>query len=806
MTRDRRLLLLLGLLMAYGLFVVECRYHQREDATTTEARHRHRHRHESSNRRGHHELDGRKSWQEVDYEYDGDSEDPSYEDDYEVRSYYDHPRSHHRSVQKSYYNRMFEPRYPFRHHGDGYHAGSGWYDENNDRRRIPSWYNTKTHHRYRPDRTYHRPAYSRNRDVSDFDDDTEENYDYERPHRYGGADKHYERWKNSRRYASSRKDWRYRTSGYYGAKRHRMEDREDTAERGDVTRWMNDWKRRTNSSDAKYHFSKEKDDRKTEEDEDYEDHGGLEEDDKDENEDDIWKDIDDEKNEDNEEEELDNDFYKNETKPPLKTYDDIIRRLTSDDPTTPRATVKRDYRNTESNKHVKRDGHKNLKYEPRNVSRPVELVTSAPRVASTTSNYFGNKRTAENSTIKSAGHKPSRNTVGDVVKGHNRQEGKTGDTRVKTKSLEQDYDEYLNNPDNEKEDDLVKAGIEDDSPMQADVTNTDYTDDDNGGEDEVDTFTTPTTTTTTTTTTKTTVTPKPSLGQQYDYKDPRAYNSGTGAQYNGYQAKNDYPPMSAYSAEKWQTLGTHEGVKETRSNMQQYNKNGKSAEQQAAADYARKVHREGSCQWPRARVIPVGNIYPSSSITYIPHCVILHRCSDDTGCCRSDTLTCVPKHSHRVELFFFTTNVVVGGKVEKLSFYNHTECECIKRSKYDTENERPADQRVDRHQSSLPPQNMKKSPAKKPCRCPSEFKPRITMEGICQCDCHENNENCIRFKRGKGFFSLADRGCIDTYVCAVPNCEFGEYIKRTGRCPRKRDTFDAMTDYHTNIHHHRFRS
>lgn len=97
----------------------------------------------------------------------------------------------------------------------------------------------------------------------------------------------------------------------------------------------------------------------------------------------------------------------------------------------------------------------------------------------------------------------------------------------------------------------------------------DYTDDDNGEEDETDTFTTSTTTTTTTT-------PKPSLNQHYDYKDPRAYDSGTGAQYNGYQAKNDYPPMSAHSVHKWQSLGTREGVKETRSNMQQYNKNGKS--------------------------------------------------------------------------------------------------------------------------------------------------------------------------------------------------------------------------------------
>lgn len=472
MTRDRRLLLLLGLLMVYGLFVVECRYHQREDATTTEARHRHRHRHESSTRRGHHELD-RRSWQEMDYEYDGGSEDPIDEDDYETRSYYEHPRSHHRSPQKSYHSRMFEPRYPSRYH-DGYHVASGWHDENNDRRRIPSWYNMKNH-RHKSGRTYHRSAYSRNRDMSDYDDDTEEDYDYERPHRYGngGADKHRERWRNSRRYASFRRDWRNKMNGYHGARRHRLEDRGGVID-GDAARWTDDWKRRSNSSDSKYHLPKEKDERKAEEDEDYEDHGGLEEDDKDEDEDDVWKDIDDDGNEDiSEEEELDNDFYKSETKAPLKTYDDIIRRLTSDDPTTPKTTVKRDYRNIESNKQVKRDDYKNLKYEARNVSRPADLLTSAPRATGTMSNYFANKRTAENSTVKATAHKPSKNTVdGSVVKGHDRQGGKTVDTQTKTKSLEQDYDEYLNSPDNEKEDDLVKPGIEDDSTMQADVTNT----------------------------------------------------------------------------------------------------------------------------------------------------------------------------------------------------------------------------------------------------------------------------------------------------------------------------------------------
>lgn len=466
MMRDKRLLLLL---MVSGLFVVECRHHQREDAatTTTEARHRHRHRHETSNRRNHHELD-RRAWQEDDYyEYDTDSEDPINEDDYEAQSYYDHRRSHHRSAQRSYHGRMFEPRYPSRY--SGYHVASGWRDDDNDRRRIPSRYNTKNH-RHRPGKGHHRPVFSRNRDVSDFDDYTEEDYDYDKPRTYidnDGADKRQERWRNSRRHASSRKDWRSWVNGYRNGRRYRLEDREEVDRGGD-------WRRRSNTSESRYRFSK--DDRKTEESEDYEDHGGLEEDDKDEEDDDIWKLVDD--NEDNEEEVLDDDdSYKNKTKPPLKTYDDIIKRLTSNDPTTPKTTVKRDYRNIE-NRHAKHDGARDFKYESRNVSKREDFFTSAPHAAATTSNYFVNKRTAENSTVKSAGsaeRKPPKNAIGLTVRDNDRQEGKNAgkivDTQAKTKNLDQDlYDEYLNTPDNEKEDDVIKAET-DDSGMQADVTN-----------------------------------------------------------------------------------------------------------------------------------------------------------------------------------------------------------------------------------------------------------------------------------------------------------------------------------------------
>jgi len=295
------------------------------------------------------------------------------------------------------------------------------------------------------------------------DEDTEESPDYDRPHRYPDeADKRREWWRNTRRRTFVRRDWWNRmNAGHRGARRHRLEDREGVVDRGETARWSDDWRRRgaSNSSESQRRFSKN-DAKRSEENEDYEDHGGLEDDDKDENEDEIWKNIDEE----NEEEELDNDFYKSETKPLLKTYDDIIKRLTSDDPTTPRTTIKRDYRNTETSRHVKRDGYGNPKFiEPRNASKSAGLFA-------TTSNYFVPSR-RESSTVKSAGHKPPKNAIGATVKDNDRQEGKIvtkiADARAKTKNLEQDYDEYLN----EKEDDLAKAEVDDDSGMQADVTN-----------------------------------------------------------------------------------------------------------------------------------------------------------------------------------------------------------------------------------------------------------------------------------------------------------------------------------------------
>ncbi|KAI4489277.1 hypothetical protein M0804_004775 [Polistes exclamans] len=151
------------------------------------------------------------------------------------------------------------------------------------------------------------------------------------------------------------------------------------------------------------------------------------------------------------------------------------------------------------------------------------------------------------------------------------------------------------------------------------------------------------------------------------------------------------------------------------------------------------------------------------------------------------------------------TSILGASVVEKLSFYNHTECECREKSEYDT-NEKSLEQRFYRHHQLSPqPQNMRRAPPRKSCRCPSEFTPKITQDGECQCYCYEYNQNCIKTKRGKGYFSLSDRLCIQNNECVIPICEFGEYMRREGKCPRKRDKFDAIINFGTSFNH-RYRS
>lgn len=47
------------------------------------------------------------------------------------------------------------------------------------------------------------------------------------------------------------------------------------------------------------------------------------------------------------------------------------------------------------------------------------------------------------------------------------------------------------------------------------------------------------------------------------------------------------------------------------------------------------------------------------------------------------------------------------------------------------------------------------------------------------------HRSCMNFKKGREYFSLSDRQCIQHGPCEKPNCEFGEYFVKIGRCPKK---------------------
>ncbi|XP_055375870.1 uncharacterized protein LOC129608408 [Condylostylus longicornis] len=222
--------------------------------------------------------------------------------------------------------------------------------------------------------------------------------------------------------------------------------------------------------------------------------------------------------------------------------------------------------------------------------------------------------------------------------------------------------------------------------------------------------------------------------------------------------------------QKFELLGTHEAVKESH---RSYFVNQKHHKDLATA-HVTKINREASCSIPKPRI---ERIQGDASKKYVPHCTILHRCSDDTGCCSSDLKTCVAKKTQEVDLFFYVKSInSKQGTIERLTFQNHTECHCVRKT---------------REKSSL--QNLLLEPALLrratvlDCNCPKLFEKVLQDDGYCRCDCSSGNSDCDWLKRGMEHFSMVDRKCILEGRCKPPTCEFGSYDKKHGRCPRKDD-------------------
>uniref|UniRef100_A0A1A9ZSK7 Platelet-derived growth factor (PDGF) family profile domain-containing protein n=1 Tax=Glossina pallidipes TaxID=7398 RepID=A0A1A9ZSK7_GLOPL len=69
-----------------------------------------------------------------------------------------------------------------------------------------------------------------------------------------------------------------------------------------------------------------------------------------------------------------------------------------------------------------------------------------------------------------------------------------------------------------------------------------------------------------------------------------------------------------------------------------------------ASAHHRRIVGEAICRLPQPRV---ERIRRDPWKIYTPHCTVLHRCADDTGCCPSERQTCAPKRTKTVDLYFF---------------------------------------------------------------------------------------------------------------------------------------------------------
>ncbi|XP_055848101.1 uncharacterized protein LOC129913438 [Episyrphus balteatus] len=216
---------------------------------------------------------------------------------------------------------------------------------------------------------------------------------------------------------------------------------------------------------------------------------------------------------------------------------------------------------------------------------------------------------------------------------------------------------------------------------------------------------------------------------------------------------------------KFEELGTHDAVKQSRKTHITNHMQNKAL----ANAHASRIYSEANCRLPQQRV---ERIQKDPSKMYVPHCTILHRCGDDTGCCKTDRQTCAPKRTQSVDLYFFVKSFnSKQGSIERHTFVNHTECHCVDKSKHYM------------HSFTDAAPIMRKATVLD-CNCPKLFEKILQEDGVCRCDCSSGNIGCNYLKRGMEHFSMIDRKCIIEGRCKPPTCEFGSYLKKHGRCQK----------------------
>ncbi|XP_022912766.2 uncharacterized protein [Onthophagus taurus] len=237
------------------------------------------------------------------------------------------------------------------------------------------------------------------------------------------------------------------------------------------------------------------------------------------------------------------------------------------------------------------------------------------------------------------------------------------------------------------------------------------------------------------------------------------------------------PNESSFTATKWQQYGTMDKVYQSR---KKHMETSTGFESTMVIEHFKKVTKAGECSTPVAKVIAIQKEYPSPGKSYMPHCTILHRCSEDTGCCHDPTKQCGPKSQTVVHLYFYV-QYQRNTKIERLAFANHTACGCIDKNQLNA-----TKFSIDQLNTIDSPMNVIKNEYTLRCKCPSEYVPHYHASQ-CKCVCVEGNVDCDRMRKGKEYISLTDRICINKDQCTKPTCEYGNYLNDVGRCPKKQE-------------------
>lgn len=88
-----------------------------------------------------------------------------------------------------------------------------------------------------------------------------------------------------------------------------------------------------------------------------------------------------------------------------------------------------------------------------------------------------------------------------------------------------------------------------------------------------------------------------------------------------------------------------------------------------------------ACIDPVPKLFPIDSIYPLPNGKYKPHCVMLHRCDKDAGCCIQDGEICAPAKTETIKIHIFAHELhqsTSASKIYEMTFENHTQCECKK--------------------------------------------------------------------------------------------------------------------------------